>query len=186
MQDIELFIDWAVSVADSGRAVARNLNDGESRSFPDITSAVDYAAARSNTLSPRFPKGYRSRTVRLLESFEVTGLTALRGMKMETIVIDDTPPGESTESDSEPPECILRQAVRDSLRWALEARSEDEERGWMDRARDFEAQAVSLERRRAEMTQPEDDSSPRKRDPWTHVGGRNATQVAGFGYALKD
>lgn len=175
-RDIGIFIDWWVFAAGS-RVIAKNKNDGEMRTFSDLTGAIDWVSVRTNTLSPRYPKGYRSKTVRLLENLNFYTLRQLFASAGEEIVIDNTPPPEQTDDYVHPAVECRRQARTHTLR-ALESDSPDEEAVWMERAADLHA----LADRYSNLDHEEPVAT--SRDPWQHVTGRNATEVAGFGYSL--
>ena len=173
-KDIGLFIDYDVTPTDRGFRVTY-LMDNTFRDFLDLTSAVDFAASRTLTLSPVYPAGYRSRTVRLLEQMGVILSSDLRAVEGERVDLI-TPDGQTSEEEVvEPtPEELLRRRAREYLRTALEADTSEEEASWVERARDLYAEAEFIGRRRAALTSSDDGEGDYQGlpDPWSRVSGR--------------
>ncbi|MHC4621512.1 MAG: hypothetical protein ACYTEQ_27540, partial [Planctomycetota bacterium] len=143
------------------------------RTFHDMTAAIDYAAANTNTLSPRFPAGYRSATVRMLEALGAETRAALLGLRpTEEITLsgDALPAVEALRL----PEDVLREEGQARLMAALEAHSVEEANTWVERAHDLFNKASRLEIRREQLQKDDGqrESSGSRDDAYRHHGGR--------------
>lgn len=169
--DLGIFVDYSIDPCKDGMIEVMNLCTFETRSFTDITRAVDYAARHSNTLSPRYPAGYRSYAVRMIEALGMNLKNALMAMTpTEEIVLEG---GCAPEyPDRLLPETVLRIAAKDYMLSALEANSETESLAWVDRARDLYNQANLLEESRADTKGSSEEADEKGANPYKHIGGR--------------
>jgi hypothetical protein len=173
MDDIGIFLDYAVGLDATGKIKVVNLCDHTSRTFHEMTAAIDYAAANTNTLSPKFPAGYRSAPVRMLEALGASTRAALLGLRpTEEITLsgDDAPAVEPLRQ----PEEVLREEGQLRLRAALEAHSVEEANTWVERAHDLFAKARRLEEYREQLQKDDGqrESGGSSNDAYRHHGGR--------------
>lgn len=168
VNDLGIFVDYSICLNMHGRIEVTNLCDGNIRSFYDIVSAVDFADSHTNTLSPRYPSGYRSNAVRTLETLGMSLKAALMCMvPSEEIIFSGGDLAEPPEQLL--PEVELRNTAGSYMLEALGADNDSISCAWIDRALDIYTQANEVESSRERQREYDKVGKPGT-DAYRYVG----------------